>query len=51
MKQNYKENYNEYVEECKRFEFTPISKNIIMKLDIENDGVPVVFSQKWQSCW
>ena len=45
MKQNYKENYNEYVEECKRFGFTPIRKNIIMKLDIENDGVPVTFSQ------
>lgn len=45
MKQNYKENYNEYVTECKRFGFTPISKNIITKLNIENDGVPVAFSK------
>lgn len=45
MKQNYKENYNEYVVECKKFGFTPISKNIITKLNIENDGVPVAFSK------
>ena len=45
MKQNYKENYNEYVVDCKRFGFTPIRKNIIMKLNIENDGIPVAFSK------
>lgn len=45
MKQNYKENYNEYVTECKRFEFTPLDKNLISKINIENDGVPVAFSK------
>ena len=45
MKQNYKENYNENVTECKRFGFTPINKNIITKLNIENDCIPVAFSK------
>lgn len=45
MQQSYKDDYNKYLSDCKKFGFTPINKNIITKLNIENDGVPVAFSK------
>lgn len=45
MKQSYKDDYNKYLSDCKKFGFTPLDKNLISRINIENDGVPVAFSK------
>ena len=42
MKQNYKDNYNKYLADCEKFGFTPLDKNLISIINIENDGIPVL---------
>ena len=45
MKQSYKDDYNKYLADCKKFGFTPLDKNLISRINVENDGVPVAFSK------
>ena len=45
MKQSYKDDYNKYLADCEKFGFTPLDKNLISIVNIENNGVPVAFSK------
>lgn len=45
MKQSYKDDYDKYLEDCKKFGFKPLRKSLISKEDIENDGIPLAFSK------
>lgn len=45
MKQSYKDDYDKYLADCEKFRFTPLDKNLISKINIENDGIPVAFSK------
>ena len=45
MKKSYKDDYDKYLADCEKFGFTPIDKNLISKINIENNGIPVAFSK------
>ena len=45
MKQSYKDDYNKYLADCEKLGFTPLDKNLISRINIENDGIPVAFSK------
>ena len=36
---------NKYLADCEKFGFTPLDKNLISIVNIENNGVPVAFSK------
>ena len=45
MKQSYKDDYDKYLVDCEKFGFTPLDKNLISKINVENDGIPIAFSK------
>ena len=51
MKQEYKDDYNVYLSDCKKYGFTPLEKCLIERVNINYLGVPTTFMQDATLGW